>query len=191
MYKINKLGMFLVVAFLAAQGPFFNALADHDKHKEQKHHHEKEVRGETEDDDGDYLVAVNNPTYIENCGPCHLAYPPDLLPSESWNKILNEIDNHFGETIIIDPDSKKVISEYLKMSAADVSSSEVSIKIMKGIKGQPPNRITEIPYIIKKHHEVSLTVIKRPAIGSLSNCAACHKGAGKGNFDDDGVVIPN
>ena len=190
MNRIHILAMFLVVVFIAVQGPFFNAAADHDEHKKQKHHHEKEDRCEIEDDDEDNLPPVNNPTYIENCGSCHLAYPPELLPAGSWNKILDEMDTHFGETVTIDPDATTAISEYLEMNAADSSSAEVSRKIMKGIKGQTPNRITELPYIIKKHREVVPSVFKRPAIDSLSNCAACHRGAEKGNFDDDGVVIP-
>ena len=178
------------MALFVVYVPVFNAAADHDEHKEQKHHHEKEDRHETEDDDKDNLSAVNNPTYIETCGSCHFAYPPELLPSGSWNQILNEMDTHFGETVTIDPDSTKIISEYLKMNAADASSAEVSRKIMKRIDGQRPNRITELPYIIKKHRELAPSVFKRPAIGSLSNCTACHRGAEKGNFDDDGVVIP-
>jgi len=86
---------------------------------------------------------------------------------------------------------KNEILQYLSSNAADVSSSEVSVKIMKSIDEQTPNRITELPYILKKHREVAPAILKRKAIGSLSNCAACHKTADKGDFEDDGVVIPN
>jgi len=190
MYRHRRLIISLAVVLFVVYVPFFNAAADHDEQKKQKPHHEKEDRHETEDNDKDDLSPVNNPTYLENCGSCHLAYPADLLPFRSWTKILNEIDTHFGEAVIIDPNATQIISKYLKINAADSSSSKVSIKIMKGIDGQTPTRITELPYIIKKHHEVAPSVFKRAAIGSLSNCTACHKTAEKGDFDDDGVVIP-
>ena len=62
---------------------------------------------------------------------------------------------------------------------------------MKGIDGQTPHRITELPYIIKKHRDIPPSVFKRAEIVSLSNCAACHMKTDKGDFDDDGVSIPN
>lgn len=189
MHRLHGKGIFLAVILMLVHGFFINAAADHDDHKKHKRHHEKAEKRDTDDDYGKD-VAVGSPTYIENCGSCHFAYPPGLLPSGSWNKILNEIDNHFGETVTIDPDSAKTISEYLNKNAADRSSAKLSAKIMKGVKGQAPNRITELPYIIKEHHELAPSVFNRPAIGSLSNCAACHTGAAKGIFDDDRVVIP-
>jgi hypothetical protein len=61
---------------------------------------------------------------------------------------------------------------------------------MRSPGSRVPLRITEIPYIQEKHHEVSASVLKRKSIGSLSNCSACHKTAEKGIYDDDNVVIP-
>ena len=82
------------------------------------------------------------------------------------------------------------MGDYLKADAAERSLAATAMKIMKSIGNQTPQRITEIPYIQKKHHEVSQNVIKRESIGSLSNCAACHTTFEKGIFDDDYVKIP-
>ena len=30
---------------------------------------------------------VTNKTYADECGSCHYAYPPGLLPSQSWAKL--------------------------------------------------------------------------------------------------------
>ena len=62
--------------------------------------------------------------------------------------------------------------------------------IVRCLASEVPTRITEIPYIKKKHHDISSTTIKREAIGSLSNCTACHTRAEEGIYDDDYVVIP-
>ena len=181
--------VFLSVFLLTANGVFYAAFADQDDHKEKRRHQKKERKHSEHNGKGN-LTKVNNPTYKENCGACHFAYQPELLPSGSWDKILNGLAGHFGEAVDLDPDSKKMIAEYVKGNAADYSSTELSVKIMKSIGNQTPQRITEIPLFQKKHHKISQDVIKRESIGSLSNCLACHTTAEKGIYSDDNVKIP-
>ena len=92
--------------------------------------------------------------------------------------------------IELEPETKTGIIDYLKSNAADQSSAERAVKIMKSLGSQTPLRITQIPYIQRKHHEIKAEVLKRESIGSLSNCVACHKTADSGIYDDDNVVIP-
>lgn len=61
---------------------------------------------------------------------------------------------------------------------------------MSSLGGATPLRITEVPYILKKHHKISPDVLRRPSIQTLSNCAACHRTAANGVYDDDSVAIP-
>jgi hypothetical protein len=136
-----------------------------------------------------YLRQVNNLTYKEKCGTCHFVYQPELLPSVSWIKILATIDDHFGETVELDDDSKKIISYYFKKSGAENSSAKQAVKIMRSVGNKIPLRITDIQYIRKEHHESS-DVLKRKSIGSLSNCSACHTTAESGDYDHDNVEIP-
>jgi len=51
-------------------------------------------------------------------------------------------------------------------------------------------RITEIPYIRKKHHELQQDIFSRQSIGSRANCPACHSSAEQGVYEDDLVKIP-
>ena len=180
MRKKEKMVVFLMAVFLLTGGLFCAALADHD-HDDRKYskHHRKR-----------YLNPVSNPTYKEECGACHFAYQPELLPSGSWDKILGGLEDHFGEAIELDPSSRKAIGDYLRANAAEHSSAKRAVKIMRSLGNRTPLRITETPYIRKKHHEVSANVLKRDSIGSLSNCAACHTKAEQGIYDDDYVVIP-
>ncbi len=189
MNRIHKYIVFLLAFLLIANGVFYTAFAEEDDY-EEKGHHQKRERKHSERNVKGNLIVVNNLTYKENCGACHFAYQPELLPSGSWDKILNNTEDHFGEAVEIDPGSKKIIAEYLKANAAEYSSAKLSAKIMKCIGKQIPQRITEIRYIRKNHHEISQDVIKRKAIGSLSNCSACHTTAEKGIYDDDNVIIP-
>ena len=177
------------VILLTTSVLFTAAFADHDEHKE-KREHQKGDHKQNEHREKRDLKIVNHTAYKENCGACHFAYPPELLPSGSWSKIVADLPDHFGESVEIDPEAGKTIGDYLKADAAERSSAATAVKIMKSIGNQTPQRITEIPYIQKKHREVSQNVIKRESIGSLSNCSACHTTAEKGIYDDDYVKIP-
>jgi len=191
---MNKIygGMTLLLAFLLlGSGVFYTAFADHDHddHKEKQRYQKRERRGSEDNSERD-LAIVNNPAYGENCGACHFAYQPGLLPADSWNKILKGLADHFGEAVELEPEAMKTIAEYLKTHAADNSSDKISGKIMKSIGSQTPVRITQVPYIQRKHHEIRPGVFERESIGSFSNCVACHTTAEKGIYDDDIVTIP-
>ena len=188
MNGIHKCIVFLLVLLVTANGVFYTAFADQDDHKKTRKH-QKRDRNHSDHDES-YLKPVNNPTYETTCGECHFIYQPELLPSASWKKILDQLDDHFGEELEINPESEKVISGYLIANSAEKSSAKIAVKIMKSIGNQTPQRITKIPYIQKNHHEISQAVIKRESIGSLSNCLACHTTAESGVYDDDTVKIP-
>lgn len=182
--------LFLALILLAQAGSVFDvALADEDKqdHRYRNRHRERhgdDFKGKR------YLKAVSDPIYKENCGSCHFAYQPELLPSVSWEIILNRPENHFGESLELDAKAKSAIWGYLQPNAAEHSTSKVSVKIMRRLGNQVPNRISEIPYIRGKHHEIPAAIVERPSIGSLSNCTACHAKAQEGIYDDDFVAVP-
>jgi len=211
MHRETKLLIFLTAFILVFGGTLNYPLADDDDHKEKswyhkildwdhddddddddkgKHRERKRKRHRGDDHDERYLKPVNNPTYKEECGACHFVYQPELLPSASWAKILANLDDHFGDSIELDDDSRKAISDYLKSNGAEQSSAKRAVKIMRSLGNQVPLRITDIPYIIEKHHEISPNILKRESIGSLSNCSACHTTAENGIYEDDNVKIP-
>jgi hypothetical protein len=209
MKNMRSFIILLVVLLLILDGGLYPALADHgenkqkrwyqkifdrdgDDHDDDDHKHRKRYRRRDHDDDhdGGHLKAVSNPTYKENCGACHLAYQPELLPSSSWKNILGGLDGHFGEFVDLDPETQKIISSYLEANAAENSTAKRAAKIMRSLRGATPMRITDIPYIKHKHHEISASVFNRQSIGSFSNCDACHKRTEEGVYDDDFVVTP-
>jgi len=161
---------------------------DDDKGKHRKRKHEK--RRKHGDHRKSYIKPVNNSVYKEECGACHFAYQPELLPGASWMKIMANLDEHFEEPVELDDDSKKVISNYLKSNSAEYSSAKRAVKIMRSLGNHVPMRITDTPYILEKHHELKPEVFKRESVGSLSNCIACHTTAEEGIYEDDNVKIP-
>jgi hypothetical protein len=182
------------ISLLLAVSLILDAFAD-DDHYRKRHRYRggsQKVDDDYDDHDrDDYLKPVTNQIYREACGECHLAYQPELMPSGSWQKILDQLDDHFGEELEVDPDTIKTISEYLKTNSAEKSLSKRSKKIMRSLGNQVPMRITDIPCIRREHHELDPELFKRKSIGSLANCTACHINADKGIYDDDDVKIPN
>lgn len=136
------------------------------------------------------LSVVSNDTCKKRCGSCHFAYQPGLLPSKSWVKIIEERDAHPGGALSLDERTKAELKSYLTLNSAENSQSKLSKKIMDSTGSDVPVRVSEIPYIKRKHREVAQEVFARKAIGSRANCIACHKSAETGVYDEDNVVIP-
>ena len=74
---------------------------------------------------------VDNKTYKDECGSCHFAYQPGLLPGKSWAKLLDEkaLADHFGEDASLDKDTLKTIRDYAMANAAEKSYYKRSRKI--------------------------------------------------------------
>ncbi len=174
------------------ENSWYHKILDWDDDDDENHKRRKRNRKRHRDNEHDesYLKPVNNPTYKEECGGCHFAYQPELLPEACWMKILTNLDDHFGESIELDDDSKEAILDYLKANSADYSSAKRAVKIMESLGNHVPMRITDIPYIREKHHELDPEIFERESIESLSNCVVCHTTAEKGIYEDDNVRIP-
>jgi len=138
------------------------------------------------------VAPVDNPLYLEECGGCHFAYQPALLPARSWQKVMSQLDDHFGENAELPEDERKEIDRYLKDNAAEHSDSKISRKFLRSLgRGQTPLRISRIPYFVKEHDELPRRMVQgNQEVGSFSRCDACHVDAASGRFDEHEVRIP-
>ncbi len=138
------------------------------------------------------VAAVSNPLYIEECGSCHMAYQPGLLPDKSWAKVMSRLDNHFGDNAELDAETYHAIYQFLFVNSADKSDYRRSRKFNRSIKpGDVPERISETPYFKQKHNEISDKLVSGNAeVKSYSNCNACHTKAEQGSFKERDIRIP-
>jgi cytochrome c553 len=143
-------------------------------------------------DGGDDLMPrLAHKNWQQECSSCHLAYPPSLLPKASWQRLMKGLDQHFGENASLDPATQADILRFLEANAADSGSSRIGDKVMRRTDANTaPLRITETAWFVRKHDEVPRTTWSRKAIGSAANCAACHRQAERGVYDEDSVRIP-
>jgi hypothetical protein len=122
--------------------------------------------------------------YRTECGACHVAYPPRLLPPTSWQALMRGLDNHFGVDASLDASTASSITTFLEQTAA---SNRRDARPRPAV----PLRITETAWFQHEHDEIPSTVWQRKSVGSRANCAACHAGAEQGRFNERDVRIPN
>lgn len=134
---------------------------------------------------------ADNAKWRDECGSCHIAFHPNLLPSRSWLRIMREQEQHFGADLALDAPTQALILNFLSSNSADRQGTEASFKIARSIKpGELPLRITETPYWIKKHRNISAAQWQSAPVKSQANCAACHQDAEQGTFLDAAMQIP-
>jgi hypothetical protein len=130
---------------------------------------------------GSKLPVATNPQWQSECGSCHVAYPPRMLPARSWRAIVDRLDRHFGTDASIDADTAASIRSFLE-AYADRGRNDFA---------DPPGlRITESARFIRKHARIPAATWRSDEVGSAANCGACHAGAERGRYSDDDVRIP-
>ena len=133
------------------------------------------------DDDQRRSAVPLHPTYTQECAACHVAFPPALLPADSWRRVMNGLSRHYGTDASLDAATVKELSTWLGANAGSA----------RRLGAAPPeDRVTKSAWFVRKHDEVPAAAWQRPAVRSAANCTACHANAARGEFDEHAVRIP-
>jgi hypothetical protein len=125
------------------------------------------------------------------CGSCHMAYHPTLLPSRSWQKLLQQQHQHFGEDLYLADTTLADLRNYATANSADLGMTEPSRKIMDGMDPSTiPLRITETRYWRRKHNDIAPQIWLQGNVNGKGQCNACHSDAEQGWFEDSRMKIP-
>ena len=123
---------------------------------------------------------ASDPVWKEECGSCHIAYPPRLLPGSAWRELMASLDRHFGTDASIDLKTAKHIAGFLENNAGRERVSRQSSSL----------RITDTRWFLHEHDEVPTRVWNNPRVKTAANCQACHVNASSGDFDEHSVRLP-
>lgn len=208
MSKMTQFTQYIIGAALLASaiglGLFGIATASRDAGTDDEHRVEREYDEKHQFDDHDsrslykgnletslYSDTAVDTVYDEECGSCHMAYPPRLLPSASWKAIMGGLDDHFGDNAELPGDLKAHIKEFLDRNASDRGDRIKNARLMRDTKGAAPMRITELPSFKEEHNEIPRRMVEdNSQVQSFSRCDVCHRNAAKARFDEDTVAIP-
>jgi NAD(P)-dependent dehydrogenase (short-subunit alcohol dehydrogenase family) len=179
---MNKIRLGALSAALLAAGLSGAALADRDDD-------EHEGRG-SRSNQGRGLAPVTNETYRTECGGCHFAYQPGLLPADAWRQLMGALDKHFGDDATLDPTVNQELLDYLVANAGGENASKRVRPGAADAAGYSLPRITRTARFMRDHDEIPTRLVKdNPQVKSLSNCQLCHRGAEQANFDEHQVSI--
>lgn len=134
-------------------------------------------------------VLAPNPTYQKECGACHYALNPGLLPASSWAALMSSLREHFGEDASLDESTTRRLTAWLVANAAETFDTESANRFRVGA-ADDTYRITSAPYWVRKHAGLPPEAFARKTVRSKVNCRACHRDAESGRYDDQAIAIP-
>jgi len=129
----------------------------------------------------DAPATTGKAVWQSECGSCHVAYPAYALSAASWRAMIDSLDDHYGVDASLEAGEAAAVLAWLQAGAGRERDATPD--------AQPP-RISETRWFRDEHDEVGPAVVARPAVGSYSNCAACHRGAAEGRYDEHEILIP-
>ena len=135
---------------------------------------------------GAIVRPIEHAATLKECGACHLAFPPQMLPARSWKKLMANLANHFGENAGLPEATRVEIAAYLGANAGDAAISKNGRYFLRGIDAaETPLRITQTPFWQGAHEEVPTAYFTSAQVKTPANCVACHRTAAKGVFGEE------
>lgn len=107
---------------------------------------------------------ISQEIYLRNCSSCHIPLPAQILPTESWQQILNSSQNHYGVAL---PTSVKVSANFIWIYLKNYSRPSVIGETL-------PKYVSNSRYFKALHPNVSL-----PKPANHNSCQSCHPFAQK------------
>lgn len=129
------------------------------------------------------------PVYARECGDCHWAPHPSLLPAGSWHAMLEGMGEHFGENAALAPAAAAAIAAWLTTYAAEAWDTKAS-HVFRRVDPANPLRITATRFWKRKHEAIPPAVFASKEVGGPFNCNACHQDAESGRFSPQRIAPP-
>jgi hypothetical protein len=131
---------------------------------------------------GSKEFTVADPAYKQECGSCHVPYPPALLSASSWRDVMGGLDKHFGSDASLEPAPRAAILAFLEKNAGKRDTTA---------GGKPLLRISDTAWFQKEHRKhVTAATLQHPDVKSVANCGACHTGAERGSYLERDIRVP-
>jgi hypothetical protein len=132
---------------------------------------------------------AQDPMFAEQCGACHLAFPPCLASTATWNDILSDLPHHFGADATLSADQVAHIRAWLDANAAEHWDNLPSHLLRRSAAGGSL-RITDTPGWRRTHRHIPDAVFATKPVYRRSDCEACHADAATGHFAPQWIAIP-
>ena len=123
--------------------------------------------------------------YKKECGSCHIAYAPYLLPKKAWGSLMGGLENHFGDDASLEEADFERLSAFLKTHSSEAYESFFKANLAG--ENESEIAISKYKFYEKAHKELPQELFKSSNIKSKANCNACHEDGELGFFGKSGI----
>lgn len=116
-----------------------------------------------------------------------LYIPPNLLPKKSWEILMSDLENHFGDDASLSVEDTKNILDYLLKNSAETSTMQASLNFLNSIGDKDIIAMSQTDFWKRKHKEIPEELFSHPDIKSKANCKACHTDIEKGLLENENI----
>lgn len=137
-------------------------------------------------------AVVQDPLFEAECGACHEAWHPSLLPARSWVLMMASQADHFGEDLLLSPEVAGRVQDFLVRHAAELTETEAAWRVARLTPPEDsPLRITQTPMWVEAHRTLPESTFQAEPVRSPNRCAACHEDAATGAFANRAIHPPD
>lgn len=104
--------------------------------------------------------------YLQNCGTCHIAIPPQVMPTQTWLQLLQDSEHYGVQIPLLKAPNRLILWNYLQFFSRPGYENEAI-----------PYRMAQSRFFKALHPLVELPRALNPI-----SCASCHPQADKFNF---------
>ena len=127
--------------------------------------------------------------FAEQCGSCHLAFPPSLAPAATWDRIMADPAHHFGTDMGLPADMVAHLRAFLDANSAEHWDT-LPAHLLRTPAADGSRRISDAPGWRRAHRRIPASVFAAKPIYRRSSCEACHADAATGGFAPQDIAIP-
>ena len=132
---------------------------------------------------------VASSAWTSECSECHLAYPAQLLPARSWQRMLAEQQAHFGDDLGLPAAKLAALGDHASRAAAAPGWAGMMMQASVAAN-DAPQRITETEFWRQRHRRITKEQFKSDQVAGKHDCGACHADALSGIFSPRLIQIP-
>lgn len=118
--------------------------------------------------------------YKKECGSCHIAYAPYLLPQKAWANLMSDLENHFGDDASLETAEFQSIFAFLEAHSMQKYDTKFRANLAK--ENDDEIAISKYKFYEKAHQNLPNALFDDERIKSRANCEACHERAELGFF---------
>lgn len=133
--------------------------------------------------------AAPDAMYAEQCGACHLAFPPSLAPAATWDRLLADLRHHFTADATLSGEQVAHLRAWLDANAAEHWDTRPA-HLLRSPAPDGSLRITDTPGWRRAHRQIAPATFSAAPVYRRSACEECHADAATGRFAPQRIAMP-